>query len=166
MAMKWHRTRTQSTLEKRSQIQADYEAYDVLSDSQKRQIYDLYGEEASNRPHAPPSDVCNRDSGGFKFSPRDAEDIFEDFLGSKPATGRGSIHTHQARGKKGTKITFPEKGNHEAGAAPGDLIFIVDEKPHQNEACPISKDQANTETYGSSLTSSSPRDSQLIRNRT
>lgn len=32
--------------------------------------------------------------------------------------------------KKGTKITFPEKGNHEAGAAPGDLIFVVDEKPH------------------------------------
>ena len=32
--------------------------------------------------------------------------------------------------KKGTKITFPEKGNQELGIAPGDLIFIVDEKPH------------------------------------
>lgn len=32
--------------------------------------------------------------------------------------------------KKGTKITFPEKGNHTRGAAPGDLIFVVDEKPH------------------------------------
>ena len=32
--------------------------------------------------------------------------------------------------KKGTKITFPEKGNHEPGSAPGDLIFVIDEKPH------------------------------------
>ncbi|CAN6704680.1 unnamed protein product [Malus baccata var. baccata] len=32
--------------------------------------------------------------------------------------------------KKGTKITFPEKGNQEQGVIPADLIFIVDEKPH------------------------------------
>ena len=32
--------------------------------------------------------------------------------------------------KKGTKITFPGKGNQEAGMAPADLIFVVDEKLH------------------------------------
>lgn len=32
--------------------------------------------------------------------------------------------------KKGTKITFPEKGNHEPGVIPADLIFVVDEKLH------------------------------------
>lgn len=32
--------------------------------------------------------------------------------------------------KKGTKITFSEKGNYEPGCAPADLIFVVDEKPH------------------------------------
>ncbi|KAF7123890.1 hypothetical protein RHSIM_Rhsim12G0056800 [Rhododendron simsii] len=32
--------------------------------------------------------------------------------------------------KNGTKITFPEKGNQEPGMTPGDLIFVVDEKPH------------------------------------
>lgn len=32
--------------------------------------------------------------------------------------------------KKGTKITFPEKGNQEPGVTPADLIFVVDEKPH------------------------------------
>lgn len=32
--------------------------------------------------------------------------------------------------KKGTKITFPGKGNQERGTAPADLIFVVDEKPH------------------------------------
>lgn len=32
--------------------------------------------------------------------------------------------------KKGTKITFPGKGNVEPGAAAADLIFVVDERPH------------------------------------
>ncbi|XP_074381151.1 uncharacterized protein LOC141722643 isoform X2 [Apium graveolens] len=32
--------------------------------------------------------------------------------------------------KKGTKITFPEKGNQEPGVIPADLIFLIDEKPH------------------------------------
>lgn len=32
--------------------------------------------------------------------------------------------------KKGTKITFPEKGNQEPGVIPADLTFVVDEKPH------------------------------------
>ncbi|KAL0440778.1 UNVERIFIED_CONTAM: DnaJsubfamily B member 1 [Sesamum radiatum] len=32
--------------------------------------------------------------------------------------------------KKGTKITFPEKGNEEPGMIPADLIFVVDERPH------------------------------------
>lgn len=32
--------------------------------------------------------------------------------------------------KKGTKITFLEKGNHEPGVIPADLIFVIDEKPH------------------------------------
>ncbi|KAF2316046.1 hypothetical protein GH714_040841 [Hevea brasiliensis] len=32
--------------------------------------------------------------------------------------------------KKGTKITFPEKGNQEPGIIPADLIFVVDEKLH------------------------------------
>lgn len=32
--------------------------------------------------------------------------------------------------KKGTKITFPEKGNQEPGIIPADLIFVIEEKPH------------------------------------
>lgn len=32
--------------------------------------------------------------------------------------------------KKGTKITFPEKGNEQRGMIPADLVFIIDEKPH------------------------------------
>ena len=32
--------------------------------------------------------------------------------------------------KKGTKITFPEKGNEQPNVLPADLVFILDEKPH------------------------------------
>ncbi|CAI9754598.1 unnamed protein product [Fraxinus pennsylvanica] len=32
--------------------------------------------------------------------------------------------------KKGTKLTFSEKGNEEPGIIPADIIFVVDEKPH------------------------------------
>ncbi|GAA0155282.1 chaperone [Lithospermum erythrorhizon] len=32
--------------------------------------------------------------------------------------------------KKGTKITFPEKGNKEPGIIPADVIFVVEERPH------------------------------------
>ncbi|GJZ74584.1 DnaJ homolog subfamily B member 1, partial [Tanacetum coccineum] len=33
--------------------------------------------------------------------------------------------------KKGTKLTFPEKGNQEPGVIAADLIFVVDEKLHE-----------------------------------
>ena len=32
--------------------------------------------------------------------------------------------------KKGTKITFPEKGNEQRNVIPSDLIFIIDERSH------------------------------------
>jgi len=32
--------------------------------------------------------------------------------------------------KKGTKITFPGKGNQQWNQLPADLVFVVDEKPH------------------------------------
>lgn len=33
--------------------------------------------------------------------------------------------------KKGTKITFPDKGNEQLNQLPADLIFVIDEKPHE-----------------------------------
>ncbi|KAF8389017.1 hypothetical protein HHK36_025702 [Tetracentron sinense] len=32
--------------------------------------------------------------------------------------------------KKGTKITFPDKGNEQVNQLPADLVFVIDEKPH------------------------------------
>ncbi|KAL8532562.1 hypothetical protein ACS0TY_008957 [Phlomoides rotata] len=191
LAMKWHPDKNAvNTKEAEAKFKQISEAYDVLSDPEKRQIYDLYGEEGlKSGLHPPPKD---RDSGyggggggmGFKFSPRDAEDIFEEFfsgldvdkgkigggggearlkkaavmesklactleelykgsrrkmkisrivldVSGKPITVEEVLSIHIKPGwKKGTKITFPEKGNYEPGASPGDLIFVVDEKPH------------------------------------
>lgn len=33
--------------------------------------------------------------------------------------------------KKGTKITFPDKGNEQVNLLPADLVFVIDEKPHE-----------------------------------
>lgn len=32
--------------------------------------------------------------------------------------------------KKGTKITFPDKGNEQPNQLPADLVFVIDEKAH------------------------------------
>uniref|UniRef100_A0A5B7BHD8 Putative Chaperone DnaJ, C-terminal n=1 Tax=Davidia involucrata TaxID=16924 RepID=A0A5B7BHD8_DAVIN len=214
LAMKWHPDKNSTTKKKEaeSKFKQISEAYDVLSDPQKRQIYDIYGEEAlkSGQFDPPsPSATSGGGSGGggpytnssFRFDPRDAEDIFAEFFGGsdygvngdggggknrnfgenvlknsngvfgdqtirkaaavenklscsledlykgsrrkmkisrivpdesgKPKTVEEVLAIDIKPGwKKGTKITFPEKGNQEPGVVPGDLIFVVDEKPH------------------------------------
>ncbi|XP_075480415.1 uncharacterized protein LOC142521107 [Primulina tabacum] len=199
LAMKWHPDKNSvNTQEAEAKFKQISEAYDVLSDPQKRQIYDLHGEEGlKSGLYPPPKDYSGGGGGGrrFMFNPRDAEDIFEEFFGGldggtgkstgvgggggggggnaggggrlvkaeamesklpcsleelfkgskrkmqisrivlddngKPSTIEEVLTIHIKPGwKKGTKITFPEKGNHEPGRAPGDLIFVIDEKPH------------------------------------
>ncbi|OIT05705.1 PREDICTED: dnaJ homolog subfamily B member 1-like [Nicotiana attenuata] len=181
LAMKWHPDKN-SEKEAEAKFKQISEAYDVLSDPQKRQIYDIYGDEALKSGQFDPSSPMNGNGRGFKFDSRDAEDIFAEFFGGsdgytrsptggtvrirkaapvenklpcsleelfkgskrkmkisrivldvtgKPTTIEEVLAIHIKPGwKKGTKITFPEKGNHETGAAPGDLIFVIDEKPH------------------------------------
>ncbi|KAH0756796.1 hypothetical protein KY290_020289 [Solanum tuberosum] len=180
LAMKWHPDKnSENKKEAEAKFKQISEAYDVLSDPQKRQIYDIYGDEALKSGQFDPSSPSDRR--GFKFNSRDAEDIFAEFFGGsdgysrstggtvrirkaapventlpcsleelykgskrkmkisrivldgtgKPTTIEEVLAIHIKPGwKKGTKITFPEKGNHEPGAAPGDLIFVIDEKPH------------------------------------
>ncbi|KAF3621688.1 putative thioredoxin H2-like [Capsicum annuum] len=184
LAMKWHPDKNnQNKKEAEAKFKQISEAYDVLSDVQKRQIYDLYGEDAlkSGQFASPTSTGSGSGNGrGFRFNTRDAEDIFAEFFGGsdgyssssgvgidkkaapvenklpcsleelykgskrkmkisrillddsgKPTTVEEVLAIHIKPGwKKGTKITFPEKGNYEHGAAPGDLVFVIEEKPH------------------------------------
>ncbi|CAF2126903.1 hypothetical protein BRARA_C03298 [Brassica rapa] len=211
LAMKWHPDKNPNTKkEAEAKFKQISEAYDVLSDPQKRAIYDQYGEEGLNSQAPPPGagGFPGGSDGGasFRFNGRSADDIFSEFFGfARPfgdtrgagpsgggfrfaedvfssyrsATGEASnapprkaapierqlpcsledlykgitkkmkisrdvldsswrpttveeILTIEIKPgwKKGTKITFPEKGNEQRGIIPSDLVFIVDEKPH------------------------------------
>ncbi|KAJ4885954.1 DNAJ heat shock family protein [Raphanus sativus] len=197
LAMKWHPDKNPNNKkEAEAKFKQISEAYDVLSDPQKRAIYDQYGEEGLKSQAPPPPPGGSETS--FRFNGRSADDIFSEFFGfSKPPGGgfrfsedvfssyRSSpgetsnavpprkaapierqlpcsledlykgitkkmkisrdvldsswrqttveeILTIEIKPgwKKGTKITFPEKGNEQRGIIPSDLVFIVDEKPH------------------------------------
>ncbi|KAI7980230.1 hypothetical protein LOK49_Contig178G00004 [Camellia lanceoleosa] len=209
LAMKWHPDKNPNN---KKQAEAKFkqisEAYDVLSDPQKRGIYDQYGENGLKDMPPPGSSG----SSGFPngFNPRNAEDIFAEFFGSSPfgfgSAGVGRSTRFQSDGggmfggfggsenvfrtysdgsapkkpppiesklpcsleelyngstrkmkisrkamdangwlvpeteiltidvkpgwKKGTKITFPDKGNEQPNQLPADLVFVIDEKPH------------------------------------
>lgn len=85
LAMKWHPDKNnQNKKEAEAKFKQISEAYDVLSDVQKRQIYDLYGEDAlkSGQFASPTSTGSGSGNGrGFRFNTRDAEDIFAEFFG-------------------------------------------------------------------------------------
>ncbi|PIN07712.1 Molecular chaperone (DnaJ superfamily) [Handroanthus impetiginosus] len=223
LAMIWHPDKNMNKQEAEAKFKQISEAYDVLSDPQKRQIYDLYGEEGlkSGQFPAPPRSSRAQRQGfyynnqqhpnpNFRFNPRSADDIYAEIFGensngnaggnasssnnsggarrdgyfrsttmngggreyaggggSRKATpvenvlmcsleelyagstrkmkiSRSVLDSHgrtraleeiltidiKPGWKKGTKITFPEKGNEEPGVIPADLIFVVDEKPH------------------------------------
>ncbi|CAN6989406.1 hypothetical protein IGI04_002772 [Brassica rapa subsp. trilocularis] len=204
LAMIWHPDKNPST--RRDEAEAKFkrisEAYDVLSDPPKRQIYDLYGEEGLKSGKIPDSEASSSrtphfyhhqhppDAASFRFSPRDADDIYAEIFGPEGGGGghrtfrdgsfrnshyselrkapavenplpctledlykgvkkkmRLSRNVYDASGKmrvvdeilpieikpgwkKGTKLTFPKKGNQEPGIIPADIIFVVEEKPH------------------------------------
>ncbi|KAI5661727.1 hypothetical protein M9H77_21050 [Catharanthus roseus] len=221
LAMKWHPDKNPNNKkEAEAKFKQISEAYDVLSDSNKRAVYDQFGEDGL-KGGAPPPDAGGPggssyySTGGgpqFRFNPRNADDIFTEFFGFASPFGSGgmrgsrfpgmfgdddnmfssfgegssgaggSVHPSGFRKepavekklpcsledlykgttkkmklsrevidssgratmvedlisidvkpgwKKGTKITFPEKGNEKPGIIPADLVFIIDEKPHR-----------------------------------
>ncbi|EXB54944.1 DnaJ homolog subfamily B member 13 [Morus notabilis] len=224
LAMKWHPDKNPNNKkEAEAKFKQISEAYEVLSDPQKRAVYDQYGEEGL-KGQVPQPDAGGPGGGAtffstgegptsFRFNPRSADDVFSEFFGfSSPfggggtrgssrfssgifgdnifgsfaeaaagGGGGGSINYGAPRKappieiklpcsleelhkgttkkmkisrqiadisgktmqveeiltidikpgwKKGTKITFPEKGNEQPNVIPADLVFIIDEKPH------------------------------------
>ncbi|KAM7254686.1 hypothetical protein ACFE04_019927 [Oxalis oulophora] len=230
LAMKWHPDKNPNN---KKQAEAKFkeisEAYDVLSDPDKKAIYDQYGEEGLKGQVPPPGAAATGGEGfpagatffqtgdggptSFRFNTRNPDDIFAEFFGFGSGGGgggngmRGTTRTSfgganmfggddifsqfgEARGmghqqaprkappieqplacsleelykgttkkmkisreimdasgktlpveeilsidikpgwKKGTKITFAEKGNEIPNVIPADLVFIIDEKRH------------------------------------
>lgn len=100
LALKWH---PDKNLDCRELAEANFkkvsEAYEVLSDQGKRQIYDQYGKEGlSDGPGGGPFDPgfgggmgtffgphgLNPFSGFFSFNFRDPNDVFREFFGNDP----------------------------------------------------------------------------------
>ncbi|KAJ0240330.1 DnaJ domain-containing protein [Hirschfeldia incana] len=93
LAMIWHPDKNPSA--RRDEAEAKFkrisEAYDVLSDPQKRQIYDLYGEEGLKSDNIPDSNAFYNhqhhrqqhppNAAPFRFNPRDADDIYDEIFG-------------------------------------------------------------------------------------
>uniref|UniRef100_A0ACD6AJD1 Uncharacterized protein n=2 Tax=Avena sativa TaxID=4498 RepID=A0ACD6AJD1_AVESA len=218
LAMKWHPDKNpgENKAEAEAKFKKISEAYEVLSDPQKRVMYDQYGEEGLKAStDAGGSSSSMNGAGNHRFNPRNAEDVFAEFFGSsKPFEGMGRAKSmrFQTEGagtfggfgggndskfrsyndpvnasssqprkpppvetklpcmlpelysgstrkmkisrnvmkpngqlgteseiltidikpgwKKGTKITFPDKGNEQPNQLPADLVFVIDEKPH------------------------------------
>ncbi|KVI11435.1 dnaJ homolog subfamily B member 13-like [Cynara cardunculus var. scolymus] len=198
LAMKWHPDKNpHNKKEAEAKFKTISEAYDVLSDPQKRAIYDQYGEEGLKGQVPPPGSYGGFSGEGgsttFRFNSRNANDIFREFFGHSNPFSQSTLNEDvlselraiggtlpprkapsierilscsledlykgttrkmkisrdvtDANGKlttveeiltinikpgwkKGTKITFPEKGNEHQSIIPADLVFIIDEKPH------------------------------------
>ena len=90
LAMKYHPDRNANDEQAAVKFKEAKEAYDVLSDSQKRAIYDQYGHEGLER------------QGGFSQGGADFGDIFGDIFGDVFGGGRGG----QNRAYRGADLQY------------------------------------------------------------
>jgi molecular chaperone DnaJ len=96
-ALKWHPDRNQRIARSRGLFRECTEAYSVLSDQEKRQIYDTYG-------HAGLSSA----GGGVDFNGtifQDFHDIFGDFFGFEDILG-GSSRRGRTRSQRGADLRY------------------------------------------------------------
>lgn len=128
LAMKWHPDKNPaSKREAEAKFKQISEAYDVLSDPQKRQIYDLYGEEGLQAAEfASPNSA--RGPSGFRWNPRDAEDIFAEFFGGGDDGGRfRKGNGDEVAGRSQAKKKANVKANVKAAAIESKLVCSLEE---------------------------------------
>src|SRR2546430_1751747 len=109
-ALKWHPDRNP---ENKSEAEVKFrectEAYSVLSDAQKRQIYDTYGHAGLSSAGA---------SQGFDSTVfQDFHDIFGDFFGFEDLFGGGGSRRGRSRAQRGADLRYDMSLTFEAASA-------------------------------------------------
>lgn len=127
LAMKWHPDKNPvNKKEAEAKFKQISEAYDVLSDPQKRQIYDIYGEEGlkSFEFGGPGDEGKASNNTSFRFNQRDAEDIFKEFFGGSGGGGMGGGSGKSGFYRNGETVS---QGNRKMAAIESKLLCSLEE---------------------------------------
>ena len=122
LAMRWHPDKHPAAAKAvaEAKFKQICQAYDVLCDTQKRQIYDLYGEEGLKSSYydvsSPSGAAASARRGAankgtsFRYNHKDAEDIFDDFFGDFGSDGGSD----KGRSPRSESVNFRSgnKGSH------------------------------------------------------
>eukprot|EP00795_Rhopilema_esculentum_P014508 gene14508-5568_t len=86
LALKWHPDKNPDNVkEAEEKFKSISEAYDILSDQEKRAVYDRYGKDGLKAGGGGGGGPSAADFGGFHhFTFRSADDIFKDFFSHDP----------------------------------------------------------------------------------
>ncbi|KAI7995154.1 hypothetical protein LOK49_LG11G01266 [Camellia lanceoleosa] len=123
LAMKWHPDKNSSSAEAEAKFKQISEAYDVLSDPDRRQIYDIYGLEALKCGQFPsPSRSSGSGGGGLRFNNRNADDIFAELFGGSDCGGKSGRF-----GKNGSKNSNGNQTIRKAAPVENKLVCSLEE---------------------------------------
>ncbi|CAI8587791.1 unnamed protein product [Vicia faba] len=152
LSRKWHPDKVHQEPLRKKEFEAMFkricEAFEVLGDPKKRRMYDLYGKYPVNLENGDGNNNMEVDDEGVVGVVESdlmctLEDLYcgcrkkvnlvrtvPDEFGELKSEEEILKITINPGWKKGTKITFPGKGNQLPGSPPLDLVFVVNEKPH------------------------------------
>ncbi|KAG2447233.1 hypothetical protein HYH02_007973 [Chlamydomonas schloesseri] len=130
LAQKWHPDKNQGSAESTEKFKEISEAYDVLSDPEKRQIYDQFGEEGLKGGPPPPGGAGGaggfpgRSGGSYQFDDAAAERLFRAFFGGGmggAGGGMGGMGGGMGGGPGGPRVRMFRQGGMPGGGMGGGM---------------------------------------------